>query len=408
MNRYLEDLINFIKEVDNWKEVLLKAPYNLKNIKECNWHPNWFMFNYNLFNSDFTIPLVKACRGTVLEIVGKEVKPICIPYYKFFNAGDPNADEIDWNSAEVYDKIDGILIKAFKYDNKLYWTTNGSFDMNAPFEDSLVFDEPETRNSECYGDLLSYAIKKEDNDVEIHFNKETGEFYTVGGWCDNYENGSTFMFELTSPRNKIICKYNETKLWWHGFRNGADDEQLPAFIRSLNASKPSYTIPNKYNLKDMESVKKLLSDFKGIENEGVVVVDNNFHRIKIKCEDYLKIKFANDMAANKNILFKAILNNEEDDLISAVPALLPISEEIKKEISLFKDWYIAESFRVKGTKKEWVEYCKSNIDPRLFSFYMDMYIPNNLAKLNNKLLSLSCRKHGYKQFKDFLECIQKK
>ena len=47
MDKYINALINFIEENDNWKELLKKEPYNLKTVKECSWHKGWYMFVYN-------------------------------------------------------------------------------------------------------------------------------------------------------------------------------------------------------------------------------------------------------------------------------------------------------------------------------------------------------------------------
>jgi hypothetical protein len=59
-------------------------------------------------------------------------------------------------------------------EKRLYFFTNGSFNLSAPFTDTNVYDEEETRGMQTYGDLLSYALKKEDdenNKIKINFNK---------------------------------------------------------------------------------------------------------------------------------------------------------------------------------------------------------------------------------------------
>ena len=35
------------------------------------------------------------------------------------------------------------------------------------------------------------------------------------------------MFELTSPQNRIICKYSKVKLWFHGFCDTEGNEWSP-------------------------------------------------------------------------------------------------------------------------------------------------------------------------------------
>ncbi len=107
-NKYINALVNFVKENDDWETKLKKAPYNLKTVKECMWHPNWYMFVYNLFSSELTNDVVRGCRGTVLEINGKDVKVISAPYTKFFGYGDPSGkdieDSINWKNAQIQEK----------------------------------------------------------------------------------------------------------------------------------------------------------------------------------------------------------------------------------------------------------------------------------------------------------------
>lgn len=404
--KYLNNLINFIKDNEDWQFKLKHSPYNLKSIKECSWHPNWWMFVYNLFESDLSNYVVRACRGTVLEINGKDIKVISYPYSKFDNYGSLTCkdieDSINWNNAKFNNKIDGILIKTAKVDNKLYFFTNGSFDLNAPFEDSLVFDEEATRGAETYGDLLSYALSS--SNVEINFNKKTGEFYCTGGWTEKIVEGSTIMFELTSPRNKILCEYKETKLWWHGYRNSSNIEINPELIKGLIP----FDLVGNIEAKNLENLKDILKTFKGNEKEGVVVVDYSqvpVARCKIKCEDYLKLKFCRDNAANERVIFKAILDNEYDDLIANIPTIIPVVERIKSEIKSVIDWYdnlLSENKEMISTlsKKEWVIYCNSNYKKELFKYYMAIYDGFDITK--RFLLKMSCQKNGYKDFKNLL------
>ena len=175
MNGYIDDknfaLIDFIKEhKDNWEELLKKEPYNLKSIKHCFYHPEWVMCVYNLFDSKLTDPVVRNCRGIVINT--NTYEPVSVPYTKFFNYNQQEGADIEqsinWKNAKVQLKVDGIILKtacvnemvADGFEKRLYFFTNGSFDLNAPFEDSLVYDEPATRGAETYGDLLKVAIQK--------------------------------------------------------------------------------------------------------------------------------------------------------------------------------------------------------------------------------------------------------
>lgn len=407
MNKYLNALVEYVKFNPNWKIDLKKSPYNLKTIKECSWHPNWFMFVYNLFDSELTNDVVRGCRGTVLEINGNDVKIISAPYTKFFGYGDPSGKDIEasinWDNAQIQEKIDGIILKTAKVGNKLYFFTNGSFDLNAPFESEIDFEE-ETKGAKNYGDLLRYALLKEDKNLNVNFNEETGEFYATGSWVVEIPEGSTLMFELTSPKNKIICEYKETKLWWHGFRDNKGDELNP---RTLAFHIP-YEKPRLYNASNYEELKEILKNFDGNKQEGCVVVDYtkiNTPRTKIKCDSYLKLKFARDNSNNCRTLFKAVVDNEYDDILSAVPALEGKINEIKEQIKSFYEYYKnkKEKSVIPDNKKDWVFNVNSKISDRAIrSIYYDMFNSNFENKLEKRLQFLSIKKTGYN---DFLKII---
>ena len=422
-NRYVSSLINFIKEHKNdYKTLLLKEPYKLRSIKTCSWHPNWYMFIYNLWKSDLKNDIVRACRGIVLYIDEKEIKPVSVPYTKFFNYGEEVGkdinDLIDWNKAKISLKIDGMLIKTACIEENgekhLYFFTNGAFDLNVPFSDSFVFDEVETRGMKTYGEILSYALKKVDNGINIFFNIDNGSFYITGGWVEKIPLNSTLLFELVSPRNKIICEYKETKLYMHGYRDPDLIEHDPREI-DFNLK---FEFPELFDASNYEDLKKIIDNFNGIEKEGCVVVDYTnpeTPRAKIKCQSYLKEKFSQETLANNQVIFKSVIFDEYDDLISNVPATAPKVEEFKEKMKKFKDWFLSESSKTKEVcksnnpvenKKAWVIWCKANIKKELVPYYMVMTDSNPEEKLDNKLKQLAMKKHFYEIFSKILEMVK--
>ena len=415
-NRYVNSLINFIKEnKTKYKDILLRKPYNLKRISNCFWNKDWYMFNYNLCSSDFQNDIVRACRGIVLLINDNEIRPISVPYTKFFNYGTEVGKDIealiDWSKSIISMKIDGMLIKTAcveeNGEKRLYFFTNGSFNLNVPFTDSNVYDEPETRGMQTYGDLLSYALKKEDDKIKVSFSKELGSFYITSGWADKIPVGSTLMFELVSPRNKIICEYKKTKLYLHGYR---DPELFEHDPRKLDFGLPFET-PELLDASNYEDLKKIITNFNGKEKEGCVVVDYSnpeIPRAKIKCESYLELKFLNDKTSNYQSLFKAVIFDEYDDLETSQPSLIPKIEEIKNKVTKFKQWFITESQKVsqicKGNnaqenKKIWSLWCKKNVSKQLFPIYWLMDEPDSLVRLDKKLEFFTTKKNGYETFK---------
>jgi hypothetical protein len=97
--------VAFINTHPNWRDLLTNSPFNLI-IKE---DENYLLFEYNQQNADFTIDLVRECRGLILT--KNDFTPVCVPFFKFGNYGEAYVDSIDWKTAVAQDKLDGSIIK---------------------------------------------------------------------------------------------------------------------------------------------------------------------------------------------------------------------------------------------------------------------------------------------------------
>lgn len=339
-NKYVEDLIRFIKENEDWKDKLLHKPYSLKNILNVSYIPNTFMLNYNLFESELSNPVVKACRGTILEVSPDRsvVKAVCLPFYKFFNYGDVNGDTIDWSTAKSREKIDGQLIKMFKYNGQNYWCTNGSPNVETPLDytDDKIANYKELLESAILGKTLNkltpsaqreaYSYVDKAGAWHMHQDNPDGNYPT--SWISRIPDGWTLMFELTSPYNRIIVEYKDIQLWFHGARDADGIEYDPEDLAKKFGI--PYKIPQQFDFKDFDQAFEAIKDWNGLENEGLVVCDADFHRVKVKCDDYLKIKFVRDISTPKGI-FWIVISEEYDDLAS-YPELEKLAEEQKNEL----------------------------------------------------------------------------
>ena len=122
------------------------------------------------------------------------------------------------------------------------------------------------------------------------------------------------------------------------------------------------------------------------------------------------MKFNRDNFSSTQVLFKAIVFDEYDDL--EVPALMPKIEEIKKNITIFKEWFISESKKVnqicngKNQKENyqiWALWCKKNVVKQLIPIYLLMVETDSLLELEKKLEFLAVKDNGYNTFKKFLK-----
>ena len=69
-------------------------------------------------------PIIVQCRGLVLNGDGMIIS---MPFQRFFNAHEAECDVIDWESAEILEKLDGSMISAWWTGSEWEITTRGSF-----------------------------------------------------------------------------------------------------------------------------------------------------------------------------------------------------------------------------------------------------------------------------------------
>ena len=241
-------IVDYIKNnnITNIEEEFM-TKFNVK-VKINN---NLAIFNYDIM-ADFSNPIVQESRGIIIDL--NTLKYVCIPFRKFGNYTESYVDTIDWATAKVQEKIDGSIIKLWYYDNKWNWSTNSTIYAN----DAYI-------NAFCtFYDLIQKAV----NYTDIKFDELNKDY--------------TYIFELVSPENRVVIKYDEYKLYHLGTRNNKTGEEL---ITNIGIEKPK-TYPLTSFEDCIDAVYKL-NDEDTVSHEGFVVVDKDFHRIKIKSPEYI-------------------------------------------------------------------------------------------------------------------------
>ena len=328
-----EPLLNLIKTNKNWKHFLEAEPRFI-SVKQCTWKkedrslecPELYMFSYDGIFSDFNDEYVRLCRGCIISLEDpKNPYMVCAPFYKFGNLGQSFCPEIDWGSALVEQKVDGILIKLFYYKNKWRWVTNNGWNTNLPWKEMIKipskYKEVETDNCITIQDLIDYCIQR--NNVTIH----------------SFSPDYTYMFELISPKIRILVDNPKTDLVYLGCRNNYSYNEY-----SLDIAKQLIPVINKFNtvkyfdLHNINEVIELCNSYKGDQDEGVVVVDKNFNRVKIKCEDYIRLKgYRRMFDTTDEQIWKGMREGTIDDALQVFPELKDRIEEIKQVATEYKN-----------------------------------------------------------------------
>lgn len=293
------DLLEFIKQNDNWEELLTEKRIKIRR------EGILALFKYGV-KADFSDDIVKQCRGHIINLDNMEY--VCRPFLKFFNYYEAEAADIDWKTAQIQEKIDGSIVKLWFYDGVWRWSSN-----------SVIYAQ------DCYlhnGEFsMSWLIRDAENYKDIPF--------------DNLDKGCTYIFELVSPYNRIVINYPKTYLYHTGTINNSTGQE---YIVDIGIEHPkTYKIANR----SLESVLQKAKEFDTLR-EGFVVCDGSFNRIKIKTEEYLRLHYSMTNKLSEKQALETLQANDEEALyaiksnIELAPDMLYYEYKyavLKKEIS---------------------------------------------------------------------------
>lgn len=267
-------LCNFVADNEDW-ESRLRDEYNINS----HISDNLVIFNYGI-GADFSIPMVQEARGIIINLETLDV--VCWPFRKFGNWNENYADKIDWDYAVARQKIDGSLIKLFWNPLTEWWQWATNTTINAI----------ETSVDEIGGSFLD-IIMSADNYADVNFT--------------NLDTTCTYLFELVSPRTQVVIKYPKTHLYHIGTRNNVTGKESNIDI--------GIEKPGEFKISDLDSIiahANAINPDNVVVEEGYVVVDRNFNRIKVKSPKYLMIhsQINNRILTKKRLLNDIFLDKE--------------------------------------------------------------------------------------------------
>ena len=232
-------------------------------------------------------PIVIECRGIVLSLSDYNV--VARPFDRFFNLyeGD-DYKKFDWNSAIVMEKLDGSLIKVYHYNNKWYCGTSGTVDASG----TVGFE-----NNKTFKELFEEGIGGSIQDIFKYAPKE-----------------NTYIFELTSPENRIITRYDKTSVTLLAVRNTQTGKYVRLFDFDFCDTVKCYNFKNSFD-KVIEFVESR-SQF----DEGCVLYDYfNGIRIKVKNSAYVSLHHLRGNEVTKKSITILLLKGEMDEFLTYFP-----------------------------------------------------------------------------------------
>ncbi len=255
---------------------------------------------------DGSDPIIRQARGTIVDVTEpSNPKLVCLPFLRFYNQGQSQADPIDHSTAIVEVKHDGSLIKLYWYEGDWRVATRGT--VSAMNEHKEIWDR-------------AYEYAKANHRFDL----------------DSLDRTKIYLFELVSPDNFIVVHYKKTQIYHLGTRCMETLEEV-----EIDIGIPK---PDRFDLNDEQGLEKavqaLVESFKGHEMEGVIVRDSNWNRVKVKSPSYLLLHHSRDSNLPPDLLcLKIVLANEKEEVETGRPDLVDLLNDTETKFAmLVKVW----------------------------------------------------------------------
>lgn len=311
-------------------------------------------FNYDMIETKDSDLLAQDCRGLILAaedghsfldqietingrisyvnmVMGKTII-LAFPFRRFFNYGQGiSAVDFSDSNLSITTKMDGSLGIVYfdRFTQQWCIATRG-----VPEADQLMDNQIMTFRG-LFERALLETTKKTFADFTSHLNKEI-----------------TYCFEITSPLNRIVVRYDSARLTWLGARSvmyGTTIHQDPETgkvndLIGLNeldiTTLPSNGIPivESHTYTELHKLIAWVATLNPMEQEGVVVRDSKYNRVKLKSAQYVLFsKLRDSLGSSERNCLELILHGQEDDSIPYLPQeivanLLKIKEGLQLTI----------------------------------------------------------------------------
>ena len=247
-------------------------------------------------------PICQECRGLILD-AENNWKVVCRSFNRFFNAGEEEAAELT-GRIRVYEKVDGSICRFYYFHDKWYCASMTGIDASKVWIDDKY----------NFFDLVLRALA------------ERG--LTWDDFIAGLHNDYCYTYELATQDNVVVVPHEGYHLYYLDHRYLPSDKEV--FF-------PDYRTEccDVYDFSSLEEVQQAAASL-GDNQEGFVVVDENWNRVKVKGDQYFKLHFM--LNNGKPDCLSLILNDGKDEFLSYFPRFKKDFEEVEEQLSDI-EWY---------------------------------------------------------------------
>jgi len=298
----------FLRDPDHSLGDLKKDPYKL--IISAGPEARRIGFKYNQIKSDLGNRICQESRGLILEKPSWRVVSCSLP--KFFNAAENHAVDIDWDSAEIFEKLDGSAVVIYRWQDDWIAHTLGTIEGEGPVQ-------------------MDESMKKYEKDWEGNTFADLfwDRFECIYGLdaLESLDEDCCYMFELCTDFNRVVKSYHKDRIVLLAVRNRETLKE-----RDIETAPDFFDRPDRFDIDAYSDVMDKVEDLDP-DDEGFVIVDGDWSRVKVKQESYvLRHKMRDSIISKKNGIIEAIQNEEADDFVGTFPKYKDVFEEVREDL----------------------------------------------------------------------------
>jgi hypothetical protein len=272
--------------------------------------------------------------------------------------------EYPFEKSYVLNKLDGSLISMYFYGDTWNCATR-----------KRAFAEGTSTFGRTFDDIFKASLNYKD----------------IANFRNNYK-FFTWVFELTSPENRVVTPYSEINATLIGARNNSNyyeltSSELDDIANKYGIPRPQcFSLPNT-SVKSKEDVVKIVSQFNPMD-EGVVLVyeDGGKSHWRIKCKNQSFVAIAhmreNGGISPKNII-QLIMTNDHHEYLSYFKDDKPYFDFVEKIYNAFilciRENF--EKFKNIEDQKEFALSIQEHVDPSMLGFLFNMKKGKTLDEL---------------------------
>jgi hypothetical protein len=311
-------------------------------------HPELIHFKYDQIHSPFGEQIVRECRGIILN--GHDDWAIVSRAFdKFFNYGEGNAAQIDWSTATVQEKVDGSLCVVYPYRGEWHVATTGTAN----------------GHGDVHGRGRTFAEYFWDT-IERYGNP----FATM---APDYWEPCSFVFEICGPDNRIVVPHTEPHLWVLGCREASGEwssaEDAASILNARDSIRSPIPAVRSFPLQSFEDISRSFETMSPLTQEGYVVVDGKFNRVKVKHPGYVALHHAKDGMTEKAFI-EIARKGETCEVLAAFPEFKPLMDAASERLDRLIDEVNADYSRLRHieTQKDFaLQATKTKLPGALFA-----------------------------------------